>query len=111
MGVFFLEETLPRDQRQPSRSAIEPAEGRTCKSRARPWDSLHTLPRGLIKMIAGYCVLSAYAAAWIQNFVLVVSLPRKINGFALGPHEIGLLQNCAAAGLLITQLCLYPCLT
>lgn len=38
-------------------------------------------------------------------------MPCTIDGFALGPREIGNLQNCAGVGLLLTQLFLYSHLT
>jgi len=64
-----------------------------------------------IKVIGAYCLVSGYYAAWSQDFALIVSLPRSMGGFGLGPHEIGALTNAAGIGLLSTQLLFYPCST
>mmetsp|Transcript_65233 Transcript_65233/g.144131 ORF Transcript_65233/g.144131 Transcript_65233/m.144131 type:complete len:512 (-) Transcript_65233:61-1596(-) len=112
IGALFLEETLPRSQRQRSRAAsAESGDASLVAVASRSWRALRGLPRSLVRIVACYCLLTGYAAAWTQNFIEVVSLPRAINGFALGPQEIGLLQNCAAIGLLLTQLLFYPHLT
>lgn len=68
-------------------------------------------PRKLSLMIMSYCLISGYFSAWGQNFILITSLPRSMDGFALEPSDIGLLQNCAGVGLLLGQLILYPYFT
>lgn len=116
LGLFSLEETLPRGQRQRGGSG-EVAGGDGAAARrswlavSSPLRALQALPPNLMRVVACYCMLSGYAGAWIQNFIEMVSLPRRIDGFALSPREIGLLQNVAAIGLLLSQLLLYPRLT
>ncbi|CAK0911073.1 unnamed protein product, partial [Prorocentrum cordatum] len=66
-----------------------------------------SFPRVLIQVIAAYCAIGGFASANGQMFVLIVSIPASSGGFGLGPATIGLLQNVAAVGLLLTQCLLY----
>jgi hypothetical protein len=59
-------------------------------------------------MIACYGLVVGYIIATTQTFVLLVQIPRSSGGFGLAPSQVALLQNCAAGGLLLTQLLLYP---
>eukprot|EP00442_Polarella_glacialis_P027117 CAMPEP_0115102832 /NCGR_PEP_ID=MMETSP0227-20121206/34162_1 /TAXON_ID=89957 /ORGANISM="Polarella glacialis, Strain CCMP 1383" /LENGTH=439 /DNA_ID=CAMNT_0002499049 /DNA_START=51 /DNA_END=1368 /DNA_ORIENTATION=- len=65
-------------------------------------------PASLLQVIMAYCVLSGFGAAGNQVFILIVSLPRDVDGFAFGPREIGALQNVAAVALMLTQCVIYP---
>lgn len=58
--------------------------------------------------VGTYCCLTAYYAAWSQNFVLIASLPRSVDGFALDSGTIGTLQNFVALGQGLSQALVYP---
>eukprot|EP00931_Biecheleriopsis_adriatica_P042392 TRINITY_DN24160_c0_g1_i1.p1 TRINITY_DN24160_c0_g1~~TRINITY_DN24160_c0_g1_i1.p1 ORF type:complete len:507 (-),score=56.60 TRINITY_DN24160_c0_g1_i1:211-1731(-) len=127
IGAIYLEETYPRsarradallrrgrDHTEAARSLMSlDAEGDVqqprwrCCARCRSRGSTGAL----WSLVLAYALLSGYATAWSQNFALIVSLPRTINGFGFGPQAIGALQNCSGVGLLVTQLFLYPYLT
>lgn len=125
VGFFCLKESLPRSIREQRRlartTARQAAQEQPSTALLNGADAIGQAPAGrcaaffksksLIKVLFAYCFLSGYFGSWIQVFILLVSLPRNIGGMALAPHEIGLLQNFAGVGLLLTQLILYPRLT
>lgn len=126
IGVVSLPETLPREVRR-ERAAAAAARARenaaasallddqgggaasagSTPPGAKPWCGLNWTPRLALTVFA-YVGVSGYQASWVQNFILITSLPSSDGGFALGPAQIGVLQNGAAVGLLTTQLLLYP---
>jgi len=59
-------------------------------------------------MSLSYGLLVGYIIATTQTFVLLVQIPRGDNGYDLPPSQVALLQNCAAGGLMLTQLLVYP---
>lgn len=124
LGFCFLKETLPPWQRRrggrrwassagllqndgDEQHSSTVVLGRSEEDQRQKWRETKTT----LGFLFSYSLLSGCYAAWVQNFVLIVSLPRSISGFGLGPHEIGLLQNFSGVGLMSTQLCLYPYLT
>lgn len=137
IGALFLEETLPPSERRgcfgssPAPQAVEPLMRRRSSSvlgvdpRGAPSSfvmdlnddgtirprSSNCYPQTLLQVMLAYCVLAGCTTANTQLFVLIVSYPRSEDGFALGPQQIGILQNVAAVGVLVTQLVLYKPLT
>jgi len=125
IGLLFLEETLPRNSSQaarqfqqastlssqqmlPSSDAVA-VNDRESNFKLSAICSPKQLP--LWRLMKSYALASGYYAAWVQNFVLLVSLPASTHGFGFGPREIGIMQNFAAVGLMLTQLFFYPRLT
>ena len=62
------------------------------------------------RLIVSSSLLFGYVAARLNSFVLVSSLPEKMGGMALSPHQFGYIQICAAAMIFLNQLTLYPIL-
>mmetsp|Transcript_49289 Transcript_49289/g.107277 ORF Transcript_49289/g.107277 Transcript_49289/m.107277 type:complete len:515 (-) Transcript_49289:159-1703(-) len=108
VGLFSLKETLGT-QRSSQLLPSARLPRRTAESMPAT-DSVNPLRYPLqIKMILlGLACISGYANSWIQSFVLLVSLPHRVNGFGFGPKLIGVLQNCSCLGLMMTQLLFYP---
>lgn len=73
------------------------------------WQSF---PRGtaIRRLLFSSSLLFGYTAARLNSFVLVSSLPEKLGGMALSPHQFGYIQICAAAMILVNQVTLYPVL-
>lgn len=132
LGFCFLKETMPpwerkRGRRRPpqstgllqdeagdaqqQRSSAAGAGGPGGAEEAEERRHRAEGTRMSLLFLASYCLLTGYFAAWTQNFVLIVSLPRAVAGFGLGPRQIGMIQNAAGVGLLSTQLLFYPRLT
>lgn len=125
LAACCLDETLPIEKRRElaaSRAAgqaraieVKAAEGegdaessvgfcqRLCSSMP-----LQGAPPSLLRMVLAYGLVVGYIIATTQTFVLLVQLPRSSDGFALTPSQVAVLQNCAAGGLMLTQLLLYP---
>jgi len=117
LGFCLLPETLPPWDRYRGRGRLPHPEGllsnREVETRVSDPDMRRKTRDTLIALlfVGTYCLLTGYYAAWVQNYVLIVSLPRSIDGFNLTPQGIGMTQNAAAVGQLSTQLLLYPYLT
>ena len=67
--------------------------------------------RALVHVVVCYCALEGMVSAAEQLFILIVSFPQAVDGFALGPRQIGALQNVAAASVLVDQLLFYELAT
>ena len=65
----------------------------------------------LVQAILCYAAISGWFTGATQLFVLIVSIPRDVDGFELGPRQIGALQAVSAASLLINQLLFYKLAT
>lgn len=113
LGYCFLRESLPPWARRSAQSGRSRDAALLNTNQGGGQDGVARVSTSNIKKcILAYSLLSCYSAAWMQNFVLIVGLPwKQDHGFNLGPHQIGALQNCAAVGLLLTQIDLYPRLT
>lgn len=128
IGLLFLEETLPRNSSQASAASLQSQQASTLSSQqmlpsseavaVNDRESTFKLsaicsPKQLPlwRLMTSYSLLSGYYAAWVQNFILLVSLPASTHGFGFGPRKIGIMQNFAAVGLMLTQLFFYPRLT
>lgn len=115
MPFGLMEATLPPSEPSPgNHSAPSPSNHSAREVSAAvleaPGQRGHGFPRVLTQVIVAYCAIGGFAAANSQMFVLLVSIPKSDDGFGLGPSTIGLLQNVAAVGLLLTQCLLYaPC--
>eukprot|EP00927_Polykrikos_kofoidii_P057460 TRINITY_DN51606_c0_g1_i1.p1 TRINITY_DN51606_c0_g1~~TRINITY_DN51606_c0_g1_i1.p1 ORF type:complete len:480 (+),score=27.10 TRINITY_DN51606_c0_g1_i1:50-1441(+) len=93
IGWFSLEETHKPLSAEMGKALLPaPPNAQMASSSSR-------LRAGLIALV----LISGYTTARLQGFVLVVSLPRSMGGFALGPEEIGYMQMIAAAFILIAQ--------
>lgn len=67
-----------------------------------------TYPSNLLRAMAAYALCVGYIISTVQNIILLYQIPVGEHGFGLSPGTLGILQNCAAVGLLVTQLCFYP---
>jgi len=128
LAFFFLEESLPASEREAIRQAQAAAralkleaqsgkmeQGQVSQTRkAAYWDVLVSqfpfiaYPWRLHRAIASYGFAVGYVISTVQNIILLYQTPLSEGGFGLGPERLGMLQNFAALGLLVTQLCLYP---
>lgn len=133
--LLFLPESLPYEERQARRAAVEAARaqkleeeravraeegtagaggaGRSatpCLSYAALASQLPflTYPSSVIRAMAAYALCVGYVIATVQNIILLFQIPVSKQGFGLSPNTLGTLQICAAGGLFLTQLCLYP---
>jgi len=61
----------------------------------------------LFQVIAALCAVSSFFSGATQLLILLLTMPQSMHGYALGPKEIGVLQNFSAAVLLVWQLFLY----
>eukprot|EP00930_Biecheleria_cincta_P023980 TRINITY_DN1722_c0_g1_i3.p1 TRINITY_DN1722_c0_g1~~TRINITY_DN1722_c0_g1_i3.p1 ORF type:complete len:692 (+),score=129.77 TRINITY_DN1722_c0_g1_i3:172-2247(+) len=67
-----------------------------------------TYPSSVLRAMAAYALCVGYVISTVQNIVLLYQIPLSQHGFGLSPGTLGMLQNCAAMGLLVTQLIFYP---
>lgn len=106
VGVFSLEETRPprRSGWRGEDSQVVPLSAR--ESRPVPQRSSVCSPV-LLRLLLGFSLLTGYSAARLQASILVLSLPRSLDGFATGPKEFGCLQVCAAVSIFLTQMLIY----
>jgi len=96
----------------PARTADEEGGGRTepepLRLKLQRWVPFVGYPSELLRMMLAWGLVVGCIVCTTQSFMLLASLPRSVDGFALNPQTIGLMQNCAAGGLLTTQLAVYP---
>jgi len=107
LAYFFLIESLPSKQQRQQKQAKQLGTGNSSGQRA--WQvSILSYPPELLRTILSLGLAVWYLFGVVQNVMLICQIPVSAQGFGLGPSSLGLLQNCAAAGLLLAQLVLYP---
>lgn len=109
LGVCCLPETLPKGRRKSLCRKKSAVSSRSLNADAVK--SRQCYPPKLICMMLAYGLVVACMIFTTQSIIMVLQLPRDIDGFALTPFELGALQNFAAAGLLTMQLLFFPYLT
>ena len=133
IGAVFLEETLPEKSEHggdfprhgvPSRVFTTPTPVevyQTCPNFSGDVDAVEKGDRigerqppgtrALAQVVVCYCAINGWITAAGQLFILIVSFPQAMDGLALGPRQIGALQNVAAAAVLVDQLLFYQLAT
>ncbi|CAJ1342706.1 unnamed protein product [Effrenium voratum] len=111
IGAIFLEETVPKSRRcvrRRARQAAQTPDAQSLAEGAANSDGARCFPLATTQTILTYCSLSGCVASFRQLMILVVSYDREADGFDFGPHELGILQNIGAVGLLLCQTFVYP---
>lgn len=114
LGFFVLEETLPKERRKaffrrsPSSNSENSVSETDRQKSCRPKCSCLSYPPELLRIMCSYGLVVCCVLFTTNYAILFLQIPRSENGFNFSTFEIGILQNCAAAGLLTMQLLIYP---
>lgn len=128
IAAVCIEETLPKSQRCKRRKVIRRQGTRPQTLQRAMSGPMHEMDSGVdtsadagsargcyplptIQVIIMYCGLTGSVMAQDQLMVWLVSYDRSVGGFELSPRAISIIQNVGAAGVMLSQVTLYPVLT